>query len=64
MNSELPKEAPLDHVRVNVRVKKSTHHALKVWCAERSMTLQAGVEKILDSAFAKKVAVMAEKETV
>jgi hypothetical protein len=51
-----------ERIRINLTLSSTTHRALKVWCASKQMTMQSGLEKILNQAFAKKAADL--KETV
>jgi hypothetical protein len=38
--------------RVNLSLSLETHRAIRVYCAQRGVTLQAGIEGMLDRAFA------------
>jgi hypothetical protein len=39
-------------VRLNLSLRRSTHLLVKVWCARRGETLQGGLERLIDRAFA------------
>jgi hypothetical protein len=41
--------------RVNLKLTQLTHRLLKVWCAERSLTLQAGATRLIEEGIKRKV---------
>jgi hypothetical protein len=50
-------------VRVNMWLNQPTHRALKVWCTQRGVTMQSGLERMIDAAFAKKLAAPTDGES-
>ena len=46
---------PPKRVRVNLDLSVATHRALKLWCVKRGVTLQDGLESIVDRAFKDRV---------
>jgi hypothetical protein len=41
--------------RVNLKLTQLTHRLLKVWCAERDLTLQAGATRLIEEGIKRKV---------
>lgn len=44
-----------ERIRVNLNLSAATHRALKSWCAGRGVTLQGGLERMLDQAVARMI---------
>lgn len=56
-----PKRAKtIGRVRMNFSLSEATHKALKVWCAQKGVTIQAGLERVIDRAFRDKKEVAGE----
>lgn len=49
-------DAKPKRVRVNMWLNQPTHRALKVWCTQRGVTMQSGLERMIEKAFVTKVA--------
>jgi len=41
-----------EKVRVNLKLNRATHSRLKVWCAQRGVSIQSALERLLDRRFA------------
>lgn len=37
--------------RINLTLTESTHAKIRVWCAQRGVSMQSALEKMLDAAF-------------
>lgn len=49
----LPAEAqPERRIRMNLQLRESTHLAIKIYCAQRHISMQRALEAMLDKAFA------------
>jgi hypothetical protein len=54
--SEVPVETTQQDertVRVNLQLRQDVHKALRMWCLKRGVTLQEGLESIVNSAMMK-----------
>jgi hypothetical protein len=49
-----------EKVRVNLKLNRATHSRLKVWCAQRGVSIQSALERLLERRFAATVSTAAE----
>jgi hypothetical protein len=46
-----PQVTPEKRTRINLQLSQATHRRIKVYCVQRSTTMQAALEAMLDKAF-------------